>query len=124
MPRILIIDDDITALDLIDLLFRKSGFESMRLLSGLSANKTIVEYKPDVLLIDLMMPDISGADTIKAIRADGHDLPIIAFTAQSDSDYQDLALQAGANQVLTKPYSTSKLVTLISEYVNKKNEVH
>lgn len=111
---ILIIDDDVTALDIVDFLFEDKGFEVVRRTDGLSALESIDEASPDVILIDLMMPKMNGQECIGEIRKRGIKVPIIAFTAVDDPEIHKQAVQAGCNIVLTKPCKP----TLLIQHVN------
>ncbi len=109
-PKILIIDDDVTALDIVDYLFEDKGFEVVRRADGQSAVDCVSEVKPDVILVDLMMPQMSGQETVRHIREKGIDIPIIAFTAVDDPEIHQEAVDAGCNLVLTKPCKPNMLV--------------
>lgn len=113
--KILIIDDDVTALDIVDFLFEDKGFEVVRRADGLAALESIDEGAPDVILVDLMMPRMNGQDCVREIRKRGLTLPIIAFTAVDDPEIHKQALEAGCNIVLTKPCKPALLV----QHVNK-----
>jgi DNA-binding response OmpR family regulator len=107
--RIFIVDDDVTALDLIDILFERKGFEVIRDTKGKNALDRINEINPDILLIDIMMPEMNGIECIKCLRENGSLIPIIAFTALHDKLIHNEAISAGANTVLCKPCKSDKL---------------
>ncbi len=115
--KILVVDDDVTSLDLIDLLFEDKGYEVVRRADGTSAVACVDEVKPDIILVDLMMPGITGQEAVQQIRAKGIKIPIVAFTALDDSDVHDAAREAGCNLVLTKPCKPSDLVKHIENLV-------
>ncbi len=108
--KILIIDDDMTALDIVDFLFEDKGYEVVRRADGISALECIEEVKPNIILIDLMMPRMSGQDCVREIRQRGLQLPVVAFTALDDPEVHQEALSAGCNLVLTKPCKPAVLV--------------
>ena len=119
--KIVLIDDDITALDIIAFLFDENGFETERFTNGSEAVEFLadssVDTRADIVLVDLMMPDINGIDTTKQIRSGGYSGPIIAFTALDDMDVQQEAKQAGCNEVVTKPYQGKKLLELVNKWI-------
>jgi CheY-like chemotaxis protein len=115
--RILIIDDDITALDLVDLLFEEKGFEVVRRPDGPSALACVEEVKPQVILIDLMMPQMNGQECVRQIRSKGIKIPIVAFTALDDPEVHQEAMDAGCNLVLTKPCKPKLLVDKVQHLV-------
>lgn len=113
--KILIIDDDMTALDLVDLLFQRSGFEVVRRTDGEAALECVSRECPEVILIDLMMPKMSGQECIKALRDRGVEVPIVAFTALNDTEVHTETIAIGATMVLSKPCKPDTLVRQIEE---------
>lgn len=118
MKKILIIDDDVTALDIVDFLFEDKGYEVVRRTDGISALECLDEVSPQIILIDLMMPKMSGQDCVREIRKQGLTLPIVAFTALDDPEVQQDALNAGCDLVLTKPCKPNTLVNHIEKLLN------
>jgi DNA-binding response OmpR family regulator len=117
--KILIIDDDMTALDIVDFLFEDKGFEVVRRADGVSALACIDEAAPDVILIDLMMPKMNGQECIRQIRGKGIAVPIVAFTALDDPEVHQEALDAGGDLVLTKPCKPATLLKHIETLLAK-----
>ncbi len=116
--RILVIDDDITSLDIVDLLFEGHGFEVVRHSDGISALLAVEESKPDIILIDLMMPGMNGQECVRRIRSKGISVPIVAFTALDDPDAHHAACAAGCTKVVTKPCKSKDLIMEIKTLVN------
>jgi CheY-like chemotaxis protein len=117
--KILIIDDDVTALDIVDFLFEDKGYEVVRRADGLSALECVEEVAPDVVLIDLMMPRMNGQECIREIRSKGIAVPIIAFTALDDPEIHQEAIDAGGDLVLTKPCKPTALFNHVETLVSK-----
>ncbi len=117
--RILVIDDDLTALDIVDLLFEDQGFEVVRRPDGITALECIEETDPDIVLIDLMMPRMSGQECVRQIRSKGIDVPIVAFTAIDDPIIHDEARSAGCDVVVTKPCKSRDLVRQIESLLGR-----
>lgn len=113
--RILIIDDDVTALDIVDYLFEDKGFDVVRRADGISALECVEEVGPNIILIDLMMPRMNGQDCVKEIRNKGLKLPIVAFTAVDDPEIHKEAMDAGCDLVLTKPCKPNVLVKHVED---------
>lgn len=111
--RILIIDDDVTALDIVDYLFEDKGYDVVRRADGVSALECVEEVRPQVILIDLMMPRMNGQECVRLIRGKGFTIPIVAFTALDDPDVHQDALDSGCNLVLTKPCRPNVLLSHI-----------
>lgn len=116
--KILIIDDDVTALDIVDFLFEDKGFDVVRRADGLSALDCIEEVSPNIILIDLMMPKMNGQECVREIRKKGIKQPIVAFTAVDDPEVHQEAMDAGCNLVLTKPCKPNVLVKRIEELLS------
>ena len=112
---ILVIDDDITALDIVSFLFEDRGYQVKRCSGGKQALEMFDEIQPEVVLVDLMMPGINGVETVRQIRATGYDAPIIAFTATEDETIHQEAEDAGCDKVLLKPLRSSRLLAEIEE---------
>lgn len=119
--KILIIDDDMTALDIVDYLFEDKGFEVARRADGITALDCVEEEKPDAILVDLMMPKMNGQECVKLIREKGINVPIVAFTAVDDPEIHQEALDAGCNLVLTKPCKPALLVHHIEKLLGIKS---
>ncbi len=112
--QILIIDDDITALDIVSFLVQERGYLVERCTDGNSAITCAQDMMPDLIIVDLMMPDINGIETVKQIRSLGMtQVPIIAFTAVDDPDLHREACDAGCDEVITKPCRPDKLIKQI-----------
>lgn len=108
---ILVIDDDITSLDIVSFLFEERGYHVERCADGFSAINYVKETVPDLIIVDLMMPGINGVETVRKIRELGlQEVPIIAFTAVDEPTLHMDAEQAGCNEVLTKPCRPEKLL--------------
>lgn len=122
---ILLIDDDLSQLDLIELLFENKGFKVFQSISGVNALARLAEEKinPDIIMVDLMMPQLSGAQTIAKIRELNVACPIIAFTASEDSHMHDQAINAGCNLVITKPCKPGELVNEVEKLLIKASAI-
>jgi CheY-like chemotaxis protein len=119
MKQILVVDDDITSLDLVSFLFEKKGYAVKRCGDGFSALSFLKDHPVDLAIVDLMMPGINGVETISQIRKEKlTTAPIIAFTAIDDPQLHDDAIEAGCNSVLTKPCPTDRLVREIRKYLD------
>ena len=113
--HILIVDDDITCLDIVSFVFQQSGYSVDRCASGETAVEYVHNVIPDLILIDLLMPGIDGLTTIRTIRNLGIDkVPIIAFTAVDDEDLDQAVREVGCELVLKKPCPLSMLISAIT----------
>jgi CheY-like chemotaxis protein len=117
--RILVVDDDVTSLDIVDVILEGEGFDVVRATNGQSAVDDVEKAKPDLILIDLMMPHMSGQEAIRQIRSKGIQVPIVAFTALDDPSVHKDAREAGCDIVVTKPCKSKDLVRGIQELLTK-----
>jgi DNA-binding response OmpR family regulator len=111
MKKIMVIDDDEDFTNLYKTALRAAGFDASGVNQSASAIELAYLSKPDVFVIDLMMPDIDGFQLCRMIRADPvlKDIPIIVVTALTDLDSRLVAMNAGANEYLTKPFQVDEL---------------
>ena len=115
--RILVVDDDEMVLIALNELLRPEGFEVHTVSSGTEALKRIDENTYDLLMLDIIMPEMDGFELCKRIREkEGlRETPIVFLTAKSREEDRGRGLEVGANLFLTKPISPEKLLRLISD---------
>lgn len=115
MTKILIVDDDTQITVLLGKLLTMEGFETTAVNDSSKAHETATLIKPDLILLDLMMPDPDGFKVCRLLRADPHFMftPIIIVTALDDNDSRIVAFGAGANDFITKPFHSRELVERI-----------
>ena len=116
MPeKILIVDDDIDTLKLVGLILQRQGFDVRVASSSTQALSMIQSDIPDLLLLDIMMPEIDGYEVARQLRADPRtaEIPIIMFTAKTQLDDKVAGFEAGADDYLTKPTQPRELLAHI-----------
>jgi phosphate regulon transcriptional regulator PhoB len=113
--KILVVDDERDIVDLIAYNLEKEGFSIARAYDGEEALKTIASEKPDLMILDLMLPGVQGLDVCRSIRKDPETagLPIIMLTAKSDEIDRILGLEIGADDYITKPFSIRELIARV-----------
>lgn len=112
MPeKILLVDDDMDTLRLVELMLQRQGYEVRAASSGPQALQMIQNEQPDLILLDIMMPDMDGYEVARRVRADAAtaDLPIIMFSAKAQVDDKITGFEAGADDYLTKPTQPREL---------------
>jgi two-component system response regulator MtrA len=111
-PVILIADDFVDAATMYSLYLRHHGFEVVTALDGHEAIEAARRQRPDVVLLDLRMPGMSGTEAMKAMKADDRlaGVPILALTAHAMPDERRAALAAGFDDFLSKPIAPQELV--------------
>lgn len=106
---VLIVDDDEKLVKLLKAYFEKDGFAIYTANNGLDALRGVREKKPDILILDVMMPGIDGWDVCRKIRKD-NDVPIIMLTARDEESDRLVGLEIGADDYVTKPFSPKEVV--------------
>ncbi|MGX7680690.1 MtrAB system response regulator MtrA [Jatrophihabitans sp. DSM 45814] len=108
-PRVLVVDDDSSLAEMLGIVLRSDGFEPAFVPDGSRALAAFREVKPDIVLLDLMLPGVSGIDVCRAIRAESG-TPIIMLTAKSDTVDIVLGLESGADDYVVKPFKPKELI--------------
>ncbi len=113
--RILIVDDDVDSLKLIGLMLQRQGYEISAANSGSQALNKVVVEPPDLIILDVMMPDMDGYEVCRRLRADPktQNIPIIMFTAKTLVDDKVAGFEAGADDYLTKPTHPAELASRV-----------
>lgn len=119
MPeKILIIDDEEATIQLISMLLEKRGFETIKAFRADEGLKKAYRYQPDLVLLDIMMPDMDGWEVCKRLR-EMSDVPIIFLTARTDVKDIVRGLEMGADDYVTKPYENDELVARVRAHLRR-----
>jgi len=113
MPRILIVDDNDDNRDVLARRLQRRGFDVTQAADGKQGVKQATADLPDLILMDMNMPELDGWEATRMIRSDGLKVPIIAITAHAMSGDRERALEAGCTQYHTKPVELDKLLEMI-----------
>lgn len=115
MSHILIVEDDPEAAHILEMSLKREGFKISVAMDGTQGLTAIQSYRPDLILLDLMMPDIDGFEVCRRTRAnpDTTNIPIIVVSARTQEADKLMARQLGANGYLTKPYRRADLLSAI-----------
>jgi len=106
---VLIVDDDIKLADLLKIYFEKDGFEVLVAHDGGRGLELIRDAKPDIIILDIMLPKIDGWEVCRKVRQ-GNDVPIIMLTARDEETDRLVGLEIGADDYVTKPFSPREVV--------------
>lgn len=111
-PKILVIDDDYELLKLIRLLLGRIGADTITCTDGQSALHELQRVKPDLIILDLMLPDVDGFQLLRIIRAQQTfaDVPLLILSARVDPEWIRKGLEGGADGYVTKPYIATNLI--------------
>ncbi len=110
--RILVVDDEPRMIHFIRLNLEHDGFEVYEALSGTHALAQLRDQMPDLVLLDIMMPDLDGFETLRMIR-DLSSVPVIMLTAKGEEEDKVRGLELGADDYITKPFSPRELVSRV-----------
>jgi phosphate regulon transcriptional regulator PhoB len=123
--KILVVEDESAINELICYNLRKAGFRAEGVFNGEEALKKIKAGKPDLILLDLMLPGIDGFELCKALKSDEElsAIPIIMLTARSEELDKVLGLELGADDYITKPFSPRELVARIKTVLRRAHPV-
>lgn len=124
MAKILIVDDEPDIVELVSYNLERERFFTTRAHDGETALRKVKIEKPDLLILDLMLPGIGGLDICKKIRANPEtsDLPIIMLTAKADEIDKIIGLEIGADDYITKPFSVKELVARVRTVLRRTQE--
>ncbi|MBE6024068.1 MAG: response regulator transcription factor [Cellulosilyticum sp.] len=118
MPKILVVDDDTNISELISLYLNKEGYETKEVANGKLALEVFEEYKPDLVLLDIMLPGADGYDVCKEIRKTSR-TPIIMLTAKGEVFDKVLGLELGADDYMVKPFDPKELMARVKAVLRR-----
>lgn len=120
MCRILIVEDEVKIAAFMEKGFKKQGFATAIAENGTQALFMATDSEFDLLLLDLGLPAIDGMTVLRELRQQGEKCPIIVVTARTDRQELLLALESGADECITKPFSFSHLLLRVRSYLQEK----
>lgn len=118
---VLLVDDDVKLVQLLQTYFNKEGFITYTAGNGLDALKVVRERKPDIIVLDLMLPGLDGWEVCRKIRRDS-DIPIIMLTARDEESDRLVGLEIGADDYVTKPFSPKEVVARVKAILRRTNK--
>jgi two-component system response regulator MtrA len=110
--RVLVVDDDTALAEMLGIVLRAEGFEPLFCADGAKALAAFRESRPDLVLLDLMLPGRDGIDVCRSIRAESG-VPIVMLTAKTDTVDVVLGLESGADDYVVKPFKPKELVARV-----------
>jgi two-component system, OmpR family, response regulator MtrA len=119
--RVLVVDDDPALAEMLGIVLRSEGFLPSFVADGERALAAFRDSRPDIVLLDLMLPGMSGIDVCRAIRAESG-VPIVMLTAKSDTVDIVLGLESGADDYIVKPFKPKELVARIRARLRRLGE--
>ncbi len=119
--KVLVVDDDMALAEMLGIVLRGEGFEPVFCSNGSEALRVFRESRPDIVLLDLMLPGKDGVDVCRLIRAESG-TPIVMLTAKSDTVDVVVGLEAGADDYIVKPFKPKELVARIRARIRRNEE--
>jgi len=108
--RVLVVDDEEKILEVLESYLENSGYEVFKATTGEKALRLFARVNPSLVVLDVMLPDLSGEEICKEIRKQGSGVPVIMLTAKVDEDFKVQCLDFGADDYVTKPFSPKELM--------------
>jgi len=126
VPRVLIADDEPQAVELLEAYLASSGYELQTAADGEEALAKLQSWKPDLLLLDIMMPKISGFEVCKRIRSSPatRGIAVLMVTALDQQSDIDRAVEAGTDDFITKPINKTQLLSLVQALLQSRHHPH
>lgn len=120
LGKVLIVDDDSNICEVLNMYLQSSGYDTKIAYDGKSAQEYFEMYRPDLVLLDVMLPNIDGIDVLKWIRKE-YSTPVIMLTAKGDTFDKVLALELGADDYVVKPFEPKELMARVKAVMRRSN---
>ena len=108
--RVLVVDDESTLAELLSMALRYEGWEVRTAANGLAAVRISREFRPDAIVLDVMLPDIDGLEVLRRVHAESPDVPVLFLTAKDAVEDRIAGLTAGGDDYVSKPFSLEEVV--------------
>jgi two-component system phosphate regulon response regulator PhoB len=123
MGKVLVIDDEPFILMMLEDKLKRSGFAVVTSRESVNALELVRKERPDVIVLDWMMPEISGIEICRQLKADPElsSIPVFMLTAKGQEEDEKKGMKTGANRYITKPFSPKALVEIIEKELKDRN---
>jgi two-component system, cell cycle response regulator DivK len=124
MPQVLVVEDNERNMKLFRDVLQASGYRTLEATTGERAVELVFEHRPDLVLMDIQLPDIDGVEALDRLRADDRfaSVPVLALTAQAMEGDRERFLAAGFDGYLSKPVNIAEFVTTVQRYCEGEGE--
>ena len=116
---VLIVEDEVNIVDIVRFNLQREGYATLEAYDGEAGLALAREKKPDLILLDVMMPKMMGFDVCRALRAEGDNVPVIILTAREEEEDKILGLEIGADDYITKPFSMRELMARVKANIRR-----
>jgi two-component system OmpR family response regulator len=117
--RVLVVDDEPSLTELLAMALRYEGWEIRTAADGTDALRAARDFRPDAVVLDVMLPDIDGLEVLRRLRADTPDIPVLFLTAKDDVVDRIAGLTAGGDDYVTKPFSLEEVVARLRGLIRR-----
>ena len=118
LGKVLVVDDDDNIWEVLNMYLKSSGYDTRVVYDGKRAQEEFINYKPDLVILDVMIPSVDGIDVLKWIRREGS-APVIMLTAKGDTFDKVLALELGADDYVVKPFEPKELMARVKAVMRR-----
>src|SRR4051812_16060561 len=108
--RVLVVDDEPTLAELLSMALRYEGWDVRSAADGMSAVRAARDFRPDAVVLDMMLPDIDGLEVLRRLRGESPGVPVLFLTAKDSVEDRITGLTAGGDDYVTKPFSLEEVV--------------
>jgi DNA-binding response OmpR family regulator len=119
MAQILIVDDEPHIVELASLYLKNDGYSTIAAHNGAQALRMIKEHHPDLVVLDIMLPELDGWEVCRRLRQEGDNVPIIMLTARGEDVDRIVGLELGADDYVTKPFNPRELVARVKAVLRR-----
>jgi DNA-binding response OmpR family regulator len=121
--KVLIVEDSITISKMVKICLEKQNYEVYSVYDGLSAVNTALNIKPDLILLDALIPEINGYIVVEALKQNdlSKNIPVVMMSAKAQLDDIKKAINLGAVDYLVKPFTPEELINKVNKYINGGN---
>jgi len=123
MTTILVVDDERNIIDLAEMYLMKDGYQVLRARDGREALSAIQRERPDLVVLDIMLPEVDGWEVCRRLRSEGDRTPVIMLTARDEDVDKIVGLEMGADDYMTKPFNPRELVARVKAVLRRSEGV-
>jgi two-component system OmpR family response regulator len=120
--RLLVVDDEPNIVELLSVSLRFAGFEVATAMTGRDAVEQARRFRPDLILLDVMLPDVDGFDVLRRLRGEGARVPVLFLTARDATEDKITGLTLGGDDYVTKPFSLEEVIARIRAVLRRAQE--
>ena len=117
--KVLIVEDEKSIVDILRFNLSHEGYETMEAYDGVSGLRLALEQSPDLILLDLMLPEMDGLSVCRALRESGSSIPVLIITAREEEKDKIMGLELGADDYITKPFSVRELLARVKANIRR-----